>query len=726
MACIRGAVGGFAWILCALGSGQLSAQGAYTHPSAKNWAWDQVKAISVTQRDPVSGRSRSVGFLQLSPGEQKERLMAALRSGSRERRAALLVLSDRPADQWASQALKLAPDPAEVGLLLQAKGYRSPGAEPLAHLGDPNRLDRPWTHGLGLHFEGKNWRLQWIPSPSLLPKREGGTPLPSALEAAPQPGALLHLRRLLPGLRQLRELAGGDSGILPALAQGSRMGFLARHLEPWFAQASPVLGPLADREAWVLHFGMGREEGPSGGTLLFLPGDLPTRTKLALELLKLNPSSRGARSRGVTLEGPGGAKAEISQVRGSGGVLHLWATGEGTWICDRESTLKALIFPGTAVTLGERAEWGRIARGAEMPETTLSLWVLPRIGADARFEAQALRRRLQGLGQQTWTNPHVAKAAPRGSTLSLSLGAGPTEQLLLALLRVDRSGDLVEPKAPAFSNGGQLLTAEQQREFQTQLNSIRKRNSAKRALRDDLAGLLPLLDLRGATLSWQGWTPPPPLDAREKKALTEFRRLQKESPRAAARLQQEQGVSFFGGFGEPGMTPAMALALPIQSGRQAAVESQMRKLWPRLFEGEAQKRVVTGTTLFRVRTSQAFAPSYALSKDHLVLASDDQSLQTVVEGLQGRMPTLADLPPGGYGRGELDGPRLAHDLETLLQAYLRANKGGYFDGLEPAAQDETGAELAATFGPFLGALKGLGRRSVQLEFGPGGLEIRPQ
>lgn len=722
---VRGAVCGFAWMLCGLAPG-LRAQGALAHPTARNWAWDKVKAITAHRRDPATGQYRWIPFLQLSPSEQNERLLTALHGNTQERRAALLVLADRPLSQWVPQALKSTSDPAELGLFLQARSYRSPGADPLAHLGGPSRLDRPWTHGLGLHLEADAWRLQWIPAPSLLPHLEGGSPLPPALDLAPQPGALLHLKQLLPGLRKLRDLGGGPQGLAAALAGSGRLGFLSRHLEPWFTQAAPALGPLAEGEAWILHYGLPREEGPSGGTLLFLPGELPTRTKLALELLKLNPSSKGARSRSLSWEGPGGAKAELTQLRASGGVLHLWTTPQGTWICDRESTLRALIFPGPTPTLGERPEWGRLAQAGARNGTELSLWILPRLGADARFEGQLLRRRLLGEEQKTWTNPAISKAAPRGGTLTLSLGAGPTEQMLQAILRVDRNTELKEPTIPAFSEGGQRLSPEQLRAFQAEVEAVRRRNQNLKALRGELSGLVALLDLRGAALTWRGWTPLPPLSAPEKQALTEFRKLQKESPRAAARLQREQGLAFFGGFGEPGLSPALALSLPIQQGRQTEAEAQLRKLWPRLFTGEAQKRSLGGATLYRVRTPQAFAPSYAVMKDHLVLATDDRCLQEVVEGLQGRLPTLADLPQNGFGRAELDGARLAEDLEGLLLAYLRANRGNPFEGTDAAGQDEASTEVAESFGPFLAALRSLGRRTVQLDFGPGGLEIRPK
>lgn len=718
---------GLACGLCALVPSPLQAQGPSA--STRNWAWDQAKSWTCYRTDARGQRIwNALKFMQLSPAEQTDQLLEHLKSSATDRRAALIVLGDRPLDQWAAKALARSGAHPEVAQFLFRRGYRQPGNDPLAYLGDGSRLGRPWTQGLGLHLEGERWRFQWIPSPALLPKIEGGSALPKALDSAPQPGVLLHLRAFRPGLLRLQKLAGGEAGVVPTLAQGTRAGFLVRHLEPWLRQAAPVLEPLANRETWVLHYGLSRGSGPEAGTLLFLPGDLPTRTQLALSLLKLNPTSQGARSRGVTWAGPGGVKADITQIRGAGGVLHLWTTSEGTWIGDRESTLKALIFPGAAIPLGERPEWTRVALAALKPETEVSLWLAPRLSADAAFECQASRRRAQGLQQQTWPNPFIAKAAPRGGSLAISLGAGPTEQLVNGLLRVDAAADLAEPSLGAFTEGGRNLSPEQQKAYQSQLLEVRRRNQGKRALREEIKALQATLDLRGAALHWNGWTPAPALNEAQKKALKEFGALQKEGPWEASRLQRNGELSYFGGFGEPGMTPALALALPLQEGKQAVAEGLIKKLWPKLFQGETQRRTLGGVVLHRTRTEQAFTPCYALVKDHLLLGSDERALENIAAGLQGQTPTLADMPSGSYGAGEFEGARVAQDLEGLLLAYLRANKGGgvWWLGEPSPTEDEAAQEVAATLGPFLGALRALGRRTVDLDFTAAGLEIRPR
>ena len=692
-------------------------------PSARNWAWDAVKTWTFYRNDAQGQRIwKGVKFFDLAYGEQTEGLLERLRGGEQERRAALMVLGDRPLEQWAAQALRRASDRDEVALFLYRRGFKAQGRDPYTYMEPASSLGRPWTHGLGLHLEGAHWRFQWIPSPSLLPRLDAGGQLPKGLERAPQPSALLRLKQLRPGLARLQSLAGGEVGLAGTLAQGTRAGFLVRHVAPWIRSSSAVLDPLAQREAWILHYGTARGAGPTNGTLVFVPGGLPARTKLALEILRLNPTSRGARARTSDWNGQ-----EITQVRGSGGVLHLWASPEGTWICDREAPLRAALFPGAAPTLGERPEWCRVALAALRPETELSLWISPRLGANAAFERTALRRRMQGLAQQTWPNPFIAKAAPRGGALSAALGAGPTEAMMGAILRIDREEALSEPRMAAFADGGQNLTPQQQQQYRAETERVRNRLAARKGLRGEITALQALLDLRGAAFFWNGWTVPPPLNASQRAALREFHKLKKEGPFQASRLEREGRVEVFGGFGEPGMSPSLALALPVQKGRGPQVEALIRSLWTKLFKGRPQNReYAKGILVHRVVTEQAFTPAYALLNDTLVLGSDSEAVQAVMAGLLGQAPTLADMPSSAFGRVSIDGEKLARDLEALLLAYLRINQGGRFWWFgEPApTEDEAAAEVASTCGSFLGALRSLGRQTLEVDLTAAGFEAR--
>ncbi|HQL48913.1 MAG TPA: hypothetical protein PLC09_09595 [Holophaga sp.] len=94
-------------------------------------------------------------------------------------------------------------------------------------------------------------------------------------------------------------------------------------------------------------------------------------------------------------------------------------------------------------------------------------------------------------------------------------------------------------------------------------------------------------------------------------------------------------------------------------------------------------------------------------------------------GLLGQAPTLADVPGEAYGRFELDGPVLARDVEALLLAYLKEGGWQPFEG-QNATAEEAAAELAATFGPFLGAVKALGRQTWHLASTPAGFELTPR
>lgn len=727
---------GLAWAFCALATQAVMAQvvptmGNLGSQAAKNWAWNQVKAWRFSKRD-ARGHSlwENKTFFQLSYTEQTEQLLERLSWSSSERRAALLVLGDRPLDQWARAALRKAGDRDEVAQFLYAKGFKYPDKDPYLYLEPVGRADRPWTQGLGLHLDGGDaWRFQWIPSPAILPRLDSTAILPKALNNTPQPGVIVRLKQLRPGLQRLQALAGGTEGVVPALAQGGRAGFFVRHVEKWLKQSSAALEPLALREAWILHYGLKRGEQAPEGTLVFLPGDLPTRTKLALELLKLNPTSMGPRSRTVIWTGTTGAKVEVSQVRGAGGVLHVCATPDGTWISDRESPLRETLFPVANVTLGERSEWCKVALGGLRPQTEVSLWLVPRLGAGAAFERAALRRQILKNTLGVWNNPYIAKAAPRSGTLAVSLGAGPTEHLLNAILRKDEEAPIDDPLMPSPADGGQNLTPEQQKAYQAELQDARSRRDVRKALREDASALLALLDTRGASFYWKGWVAPPALSPAEKTALAEFRKLQKESSHEAARKQSKAKAGFYGGFGEPGMTPSVALAVPVQTGKSAAMEAAVKKLWARLFKGQAESReYAKGVVIRRIRTSQAFAPCYAIVNDTLVLGSDDGAVQAVASGLLGQTTTLADLQSTTYGVAQLDGASAAKDLEFLLLSYLRVSQGGgaWWYGEPVPTDDEAAAEVASTFGPFLGAIKGLGARTLQLEWTSGGLEARPK
>ena len=710
--------------LCALGmilaSGAAGAQApvwAQTH--AQHWSIYRTNLLGQRVWTPIP-------FSQMTESEQLDQLLDRLKSEG-DRRAALALLGQRPPSSWASQALK-SREP-EVAHHLFRLGYRQSGSDPYAYLGSPDRVDRPWTHGLGLHLDKGGWRFQWIPSPALF-TQTGTAALPKGLSQAAQPGVLIHLKQLRPGLEKLVALSGGTgaegSGILPTLAQGSRMGFTARHLEPWLKQASPALEPLANREAWVLHYGVDRANGDGlQGTLVFIPGDLPARTQLVMALLKLNPLSSGARARVVKWTGPG-ASTDVQQLRGSGGVFHLIQRAEGTWICDREAPLRALLFPGALPSLDERQEWVRVALSAVTPDTELSFWLAPRIGAGAAFEVQALRRRLSGAQQGTWPNPFVTKAAPLTGALAVSLGAGPTEKLVEAILRVDDVRDLPLPRMPEFANGGQVLTPGQMKAFQEALAAAQARQRQRALLRQDAEALRACLDLRGAALTWNGWVVAPPLGTAEKASLAELAKLRREDPWRAMQAQRNGKVSAFGGFGEPGMAPSLALALPVQAAKRVQAENLMKKVLPRLFKGQNQKQVFGASELHRIMTTQAFRPTWALVGDTLVLGTDEVAVKAVSAGLQGQAPTLADRESQAWARMHLDGTRTSKELENLLLAFLRSRSGsGWWIG-EAASEDEAAAELAYSLGPFLGALKGLGPVRLEWNWTAGGLEGRPR
>lgn len=700
---------------------------------ARDWAQKQSTNWRLIKRDTRGERIWSDKYFKdVSWTEQTDQLLFALEGGNdtgTQAQAALILLSERPLEQWAARALELKSprNRDEIAWLLYRLGYKQPGADPFAYLGNKDQLDRPWTEGLGLHLDrGGAWRFQWIPTPSLMPQTKAGAGVPKALEQASQPGVLIHLKELRPGLERLRTLAGeGDGGIIGTLSQGTRAGFLLRHLEPWLKEAAPALDPLAHREAWILHYGAGREtSAPREGTLIFIPGELPARTKLALQLLQLNPTSKGARSRSATWKGPG-ASADVQQVRGSGGVLSLYSSSSGTWICDREAPLKDLIFGGPSARLGARPQWCRTAMAGSHADTEVSLWMAPRQAAGAAFENLAERRLLQHATQQTWPNPTIAKAAPRSGALALSIGAGPTEAMLRSLFRLDDPQPMVEPEIPALASGGATLSPQQKRDYQLEAERIRTRRSKRDALRKELAKVNEHLDLRGASLYWNGWVEAPPISDKEKAAQAEFRKLKREAPDRAARLERTGAAKLYGGFGEPGLAPSLALAVAVKTGQRAPLEAALTAQFHLLFKGQSQKRTIGGVELHRVQTSQAFTPCWTIANDVLVLGSDDAAVAAVAAGLQGQAPTLADLKSESFGRAEVDGAALSKQMENLLLAYLRTQHGSpWWWGEPPPDSDEASAELASSFGPFLGALRGMGKVDLALDWTAGGLEAR--
>ncbi len=699
---------------------------------ALDWANKQAKSWSLIQLDARGQRLWSgKHFNDASWTDQTDQLLLALgeeNGQGTKSQAALILLSERPMEQWAAKALALKNDQNhdEIAWLLYRLGYKQPGANPYAYLGESTQLDRPWTEGLGLHLDrGGAWRFQWIPSPALMPsmKAEGG--LPKGLGRASQPSVLIHLKELRPGLERLRSLAGAsDGGIVSALSQGTRAGFLLRHLEPWLKEAAPALEPLAHREAWVLHYGTARGSwAPKDGSLIFIPGELPTRTKLALALLQLNPTSKGVRSRSTTWKGPKG-NVEVQQVRGSGGVLSIYSNAEGTWICDHEAPLKDLIFGGPSARLSERPQWCRTALAGSHADSEVSLWVAPRLGAGAAFESIAVRR-MQGGNPQTWPNPIIAKAAPRSGALALSIGAGPTEALLQSLLRLDDPQPMADPELPPIANGGATLSPQQKRDFQIGKEKIRSRRVKRDALRKELAKLNDLLDLRGAALYWNGWVEAPPISDKDKAAQAEFRKLKREAPDRTARMERTGNAKLYGGFGEPGLAPSLALAVAVKPEQKAALQAALTARFHLLFKGQSQKREVGGVELHRVLTSQAFIPCWALVNDILIFGSDDAAVAAVAAGLQGQAPTLADLKSEAFARAEVDGVALAKNIEDLLLAYLRTRHGSpWWWGEPPPEADEATAELASSFGPFLGALRSLGKVDLTLDWTAGGLEAR--
>ncbi|HJU82631.1 MAG TPA: hypothetical protein VJ600_00330, partial [Holophagaceae bacterium] len=546
--------------------------------------------------------------------------------------------------------------------------------------------------------------------------------LPAALRTAPIPSVLARLDQLRPGLSRLAQLAGGPEGrLLQTASAGSRAGFLLAHVQAWMAKGDPALAPLADRPAWILHYGVQRprETRPNQipapeGTLIFLPGALPGRTNLALGLLRLNPFSSGARVRKSQLKDG----VVIDVLHGAGGVLYLQETQDGTWLADRLSALEAR-EQGFDTTLALADGWGRVAM-AGVGRASASLWMIPR---QAPLDAYASG---SASAPAAAVPASLLKASPRGSGAVIALGSGPTTRALQAFFSVDLPFEVPVPQQPTLAGGAVTLSPEQQKSFQDAQEEAKRRSSLKAAMRRTLDRLLRTLDGQGAAMHWNGWTAAPPISEADKAALQAFR---KQGYWISVRKERINRAPGFGGFGEPGFTPSLAFALPLRPGSGTEADTAMKALFLQAFRGTLETRMVGPATLRRVRTVQAFAPSFAVAGDLLVLATDDAAAATVLAGLQGQAPTLADLPPSGWGQVELDGSRIATDLEQLLLAYLGAQSGKPRRWWEPesAAQtgDEVSEEVAATFGPFLNLVKQQGRVRMSVTPGGSGFELRP-
>ena len=597
-------------------------------------------------------------------------------------------------------------------------------------------LPRPWVQGAGLHVDANGpWRLQIMTAAGLLPSAPQGEGLPVGIQGAPVPSVLVHFAQLRPGLQRLADLGGGMKGpLLSTAAHGPRAGFYLRQAQSWLEQASPVLEPLAQREAWILHYGydfsdLQDRRQALRGTALFIPGGLPTRTKLMLTLAGLNPFTKGVRSRKVMIKTNRLGDVPVEEILGAGGVLHLAFRPEGTWVADREAVLRAIFEEAHPRRLGTRPEWGRLAAAGSSPTTLASLWIIPRLAAGADFESAMMVLR-HGPGTQA-APTRLLQAAPRGTTMTVALGAGPLAPLLRALTEPDLPYDLPLPKSTGYQDEASL--SPQQRQLrQLAEASVLKRQEERKDLRQELARLLTFLEPHSLALTWHGWTQAPPLLPQDRERLVSFQKTGKWTD-DQGRVQSSNPVGmFFNGRGEPGMTPSLAASIPLKPGRTAEAEASMKRLFQLSFVGQAQSRKEKADYLLRrIRTYQAFSPAWTVVRDTLVVGSDDRAVAAVAEGLLGRAPTLADLSSATWGAGELDGERLAQDLESLLNAYLRAIGNAPTVWWLPTQEgtrtaDDAAAEVATTFGPFLGLVKQVGRTPLAITWGPSGFEARPR
>ncbi len=524
---------------------------------------------------------------------------------------------------------------------------------------------RPWVQGIGLHVEEKGqWRTQVMLPPDFLPGPPASAVLPSELKWAPTPSVLMHFKQLRPGLQQMVDLSGGlPATLLPSASHGSRAGFYLHMAQGWLKNGSAVLEPLAQREAWVLHFGrlpaeVGGKRQRVGGTAVFVPGKLPGRNRLALELARVNPLSVGVRSRKVEVNVPGKGTLNLEAIRGIGGVLYLAERPEGMWLFDRESLAISVLGGDHENGLGNRPRWVAEALSGEKKETLASLWIIPKLTGAKAFE--------DGFSKIKVVNGSTTAflgASPRSSALTFAMGGGPVASLLRAL---------TEPSEPY-----DLLAAPD-------------RDAGRKAIQADLKALVPMFRPESLNLSWFGWT-------------------------AGGEAKTE----------DPGMSPSLAAAVPLQRGKSAEAAQVLRRLLPRLFKGTPETRKMGGIEIMRVRTNQAFAPSWAIVKEVLVVGFSDEAVGGVVMGLAGQAPTLSDTPLQGWGAAALDGDRLTQAMEKLLVTYLATFSKEQGQGRSLTA-DEAAAETAATFGPFFGVLKHMGKVTLQLDWKPSGIELGPR
>ncbi len=270
------------------------------------------------------------------------------------------------------------------------------------------------------------------------------------------------------------------------------------------------------------------------------------------------------------------------------------------------------------------------------------------------------------------------------------------------------------------------FSSQQRQDHERSVREARLRQQRKTEFRKLLDELTPMVEASGAALHWNGWTPPPPLDPAKRKQLQDYRA--KRSWTDAKGETRYGAPPVFGRFEEPGMSPSAALAIPLKAGKGAQAQALLQRMFPLAFKGSVQSKPSGAAKIFRVRTVQAFAPSFMVVGDLLILGSDEAAVAAVAAGWQGQAPTLADLPPAGWGQAELDGPRIAADLEQLLRAYLGMSGGRryWWEADEVRTADEVADEVALSFGPFLDLLRSQGRLGLVLEPGAGGWTARPR
>jgi hypothetical protein len=353
--------------------------------------------------------------------------------------------------------------------------------------------------------------------------------------------------------------------------------------------------------------------------------------------------------------------------------------------------------------------WSRMAL-AGTSSSLASLWIIPRLAADPAFEQamEGLKRRPAASTAPTT----LLRGAPGSATLSVALGAGPVAPMLRAMVDPDDAYEIPLPEPDAAEQA--RWTPQQIQAHQLANAGALRRGKDRKELRKEWDRLFASLNADQAACSWHGWTPAPPLSAAEKES---------------AKRGESSGL--YGGRGEPGMTPSLAAAVPVKEGRSKEAEAALARIFQMAFKGASQTRAeAAGYTLHRIRTTQAFTPAWALVKDMVVVGSDDRAVASVAEGLLGRASTLADAPTQAWGAAQLDGEHLAKDLEYLLASYLSTQRRSSARWLPvadtPRTADDAAAEVAETFGPFLGLLKRQGKVPMTLAWTAAGFEVRPK